>query len=1271
MKSYLCCLLSFAAILSGTAILANPPKSLGLNNQILKALQPLKLKKSKRRGKLAPDFKTVEVAHIGEDCILIKLTMSRPLVTKGSVVVYLNLDNNLKTGRKDGKTHMGVDMMGMFTGSRMSKRTIGLNNANTIGIIDKETLWMLIKAPLLVKNNKVIIKMHLASQEPGKRSQFIRPAIYTFPVNKKLKPPTIIKLSTASKSHKRIKRIDLDLKQCRFHTARVKYLPLKNKGLKGTDVKPANPIKFGRPCPKPIFNTNLNQNRKGSTAYKIVPVELLEEAGISRSADVRFGFPLPQGAIYDLKNFQVFAPNGKKVAAQFSATGFWPDKSLKWVLIQFKTKLKGKEKAIYKVLFGTNVRTYKVKTNLKIASSGKKIIVNTGTLKVQLGNNLINKVWYKNNLLGGFSPDGITLIDEKGRRFTTGASSPQIKIEESGPEYSVVRLEGHYKSKTGEKYMKYIARLTFRNNSSIVGLTLTHLNDYTATEFTDITSLTLPFIPAKVFKQAKIGLTKNRTRTISKQQRGFQLDDLNVMISGKQSKDRMTGAATLEGSNKITLAWQDFHRRWPKAYQVADKKFVLEILPEQPNKDYGKNLPFYLMFPFCEGKYRFKWGMSFTERIRFDFSGSVSSDELQAELDTPVVAVLPAAWYAKTKAFPNTTVPQQKQFSAWDNFINKYFKAHMTLKYRQREFGYFNYGDWYGERGRNWGNNEYDLAHGLFAAFVRTGNRDYYRWAMQAARHQADVDIVHAYPNPYYLGANHQHSIGHTGVWSQVSKHATWTHPYDSHTSAQNGHTWSKGMLEAWMLSGDPVVMEAALKLGEHIIWAMAPSFTHLGNHERTAGWSIKAVMPFYTLTNDPLYLKAAKQIAAVALREQKANGAWAHRLPASHAGGAKNAIGNNLFLLGILTSSMKDYHQSTGDPKMKKALLAAVDWMCKSYNSKTGTWPYSASILGKPHGGSYPSLNMLIVDSIAYAGKITGKKKYIDIARNAVVTRIMAGPSADGKSMAMTMVFTDSIMKSLQDYYAKHDKKYGENIVSKEKIAKRSNRIPDTNKFNVRGPNTKTFYIKLKKPQVTIILNRKKHGSRPSGWDKCFGDVYNSQGKKIDSFEYAPSAVISRKVKLSGKPGATFKVVFRDDFRGIWDITGKGIQVMLKLVPGTTLGNPAIARFYLTVPQGTKQFEVRIQGVHTGSYGMLVMRPDGKIVKLVDGINAGKCQLPWTTGFVDLKSASTTIIKVPKGQDGKIWPLAIWGAGDIGLQVKGIPPYLTRRKESAFSIKP
>lgn len=1254
----------FFGILLGCSVLANSPESLGLNNSMLEMLQPLNLNKVKSKGESAPEFKSFEAAHLGGNCILLKIKMAEPVQSNASVVVYLDLDSNPKTGRQD-KEHPGIDLMGMFSGGVMQKSIIGAKSTNAAGTIDRDTLWMLIDSPLLVKdNNTVQFKMHSLSEASGKRSVRLLPETCTVPVNSKAVPPelnpSVIKQNVAANSREYYYSNDL-----------VMYLARADKGLNGADIKLSAPVKSGRVCPVPQFVTNLKTQEKGYIAYKAVPIELQEETGNAGAADIRFGFPLPQGAVFDLSHFQVCAPAGRQIAAQFSATSFWPDKSIKWVLIQFNTTLRGKEKTIYEVIFGTDVTPVKISSNLTMTTSGKTVTVNTGAVKVQLNNNLIDKVWYKDKLVGGFSADGIVLTDENGNRFTSGRSAPEMTIEESGPEYLTLRFEGRYMNESGASYMKYVARISFRNNSSVISLTLTHINDYLKTEFTDITSLTLPYIPANTFTNAAIALNAAPDKYIKDQQRAFQLDESTLSISNNSGKNQMTGAVTIDGNSKITLAWQNFWRRWPKAYKIANNAVMLEILPEQPGKDYGRNQPYYLMYPFCEGKYRFKWGMAFTERIKFDFSGEIPAKQLQADIDKPVIPVVPAAWYVESGAFPDATAPRGSQFTAWDAFINSFFKSHMALKMRQREFGYFNYGDWFGERGRNWGNNEYDLAHGLFAAFARTGNRDYCRLAVSAARHQADVDIVHAYPDPYYAGANHQHSIGHTGQWSQIDKRATWTHPYDSHTSAENGHTWSAGMLDAWMLTGDPVVMESALKLGEHIVWAMAPSFKKLSSHERTAGWSLKAILNFYRLNNDSCYLEAAKSIAEVALREQKANGAWPHQLPPDHAEGRKDVIGNNLFLIGILTSSLKDYYLATGDQKVRKALLEAVDWICKSYDRQKGGWSYSASQDGQHLGKVNVALNMLIIDSIAYAAIITGKKEYADIAAAALETTIMVGPGAIGKDFGEVMVFADSIIKNLNDFYSRKIPESAGKIISLESVSLRRGNIPDTEKFNVRGPDDKIFYLKLKKDNPEITLYRKKHGSRPNGWDSCSVAIFGHKGVEVYKYTYKPDAEFAIKTIIKGSAGKIFKVVFHDDMRGLCDVLGKDVQVMLNISRDTMLGAPIFARFYLTVPKGAGMLNISLCGVHTGTYGALLLIPDGGIGRFAEGINTGRTILPWSNGIADENSANTTLsVKIPDGQDGKVWPLIIWGAGDIGLQIDGIPPYLSRNKEAAFAIE-
>jgi hypothetical protein len=131
----------------------------------------------------------------------------------------------------------------------------------------------------------------------------------------------------------------------RYYDAKVKLLPLKNKGIR-PDALFLEPDTIDTPMPEAQFKVPAAVKEMPSIGMD-VPVELIEESGIARTAQVRFGFPLPSGALKDLKNIEVLAPDRRPVAAQFSALGFWRDKSVKWVLIQFNVPLKAHEKVFY------------------------------------------------------------------------------------------------------------------------------------------------------------------------------------------------------------------------------------------------------------------------------------------------------------------------------------------------------------------------------------------------------------------------------------------------------------------------------------------------------------------------------------------------------------------------------------------------------------------------------------------------------------------------------------------------------------------------------------------------------------------------------------------------------------------------------------------------------------------------------------------------------------------------------------------------------------
>ena len=1241
----------------------------------------------------APDIRRLEGCHVGRERLLLKCTFARkPDFVGATFILYLDLDNNRETGRAD-RYHGGTDVMLGLSGNQISVRSFSPSyqgNTKILAAVEDKVLWICMETPLRLQDGLVEFGVHLLSQRKGEKGDSTSHTIAKLPAFPNRKVPGLKMRSSSSLR---------PLSDYRWFNKRVKLEKLSDKGLRHEQVAPKTPMTFGRARPPLPFSAARKPGHSGRVTRRRIPINLLEEAGEARSpAFIKFGFPFPSGAVFDLRTIRVLNPAGTEVPSQRTVTSFWPDNSLKWVLIDFATALAAREERSFEVEFGSEVEASAPASKLHVKTDEEQITVITGPLRAVIGKkrfNILRGVWLDRDGDGRFSATervansatgGIRLKDELGRVFTAANVAPEsVTIEEQGPVRVVVRAEGDYADADGNRYMHYVSRLTFRAGSPCVTVAHTHINTYLDTEFTDVTSLELPFEWSEGLSQATFhvsGASAPRSWDLQNQSspRLFQLDDLRYSLQpeGGTQEGHCPGTATFSGvSRGASLVVHEFRERWPKALTAAPDGFTVELLPEQPGPDFGKDLPHYLRFPFVEGKYRFKWGMSFTERITLDFSGKTPVASLRAEANQMVVAVLPAAWHAETKALAPLAIPQANQFAQWDSFIAKSFAAHMARKERNREYGYLNYGDWYGERGRNWGNNEYDLAHGLFMQFARTGERAYYRWALTAARHQADVDCVHAYPDRFYVGANHQHSIGHTGTWSQVPARATWSHRYDAHTAAMNGHTWAEGMIDAWSLAGEPRVMEAALGLGEHITWAMSKSFTKLGTHERSAGWSLSAILAIYRATGDPLYLEAADHIAEVALQGQKFDdgGAWPHPLPRDHAGGHRGARGNNLFLIGILLSGLEEYHAVTGRQNVRESIIAGTRWVIKSWDERAAGWPYSAATTGEPFYPAKISLNPLVVKAVAYTGHLTGEEKFIHITETAMDAVVQDGPQSFGKSLAQKMVFSSTALALLQKWYTEHGQDEGLAVMDGTNSEKRLLRIMDSDQFQVRAPDEKLFLVRRTGDAAKLTMLRRPHGAKSKDWPTGTLEVRNADAAVLVRDEFSTDGKHEFRSDLPpGKPGDIFRVVIRDDQRSVWNVAGENVSVMAQTSADFRIGSVGRARFHFFVPRGTKTFQIRLLGVHGGVYGGAVLSPEGEVVESHEGENPGQVQLPWarkTPGTAPSKHPERGELRIhpTPEQTGKVWAVVLWAAGDIGCELLGIPPYLALHRDDCFEL--
>ncbi len=785
----------------------------------------------------------------------------------------------------------------------------------------------------------------------------------------------------------------------------VAYGGLDDKGVANHEVKRSN---FQYPRPRPIvafLGEGPMPRKQGAVELERVEVTLREPAGTPRAlAEVAFGFPLAQGALFDLNHLRVVdAKSSTEQPLQSHILALWPDGSIKSAYLQFQLPFTAGELKPVAVEFGRKVsRQAGPQSPFQVQEKADELRISNGVIEVVVGKKgfkpfqEVYALKPKRRLIA--EGKGLELAGEDGTLFSSASGAPEsVRIERSGPLDFLVRVEGAFFSPKSDTMMRYVTRLRLAAGSSRAELTVTLVNDLLDNEFSDLSrfgmALSLPNSKKWRASMHSGGEVLTSRKPLSIVQR-----DENTLASetdGQQAtlQGRANGSVEIQtGDDRVQVGLQAFWQRWPKGLAAKPGELRIDFLPTQPDA-YGSDFPDHLRFPFVEGRYRLKWGMAFTERLSFDFLAGEPVASLSAAIDHPIQAMLPVAYTAATEVFGALPDRETPLTQPWDRYMDASMELHRQQREKQREYGFLNWGDWYGERGHNWGNNEYDRAHGFFSHFLRTGKGEFLDQAIAIARHQADVDIVHAYPDPFYVGANPQHSIGHTGISYQRVFPKTWTYAYDYATSAGNGHTWADGMADSWLLTGDPVVMESLLALGEHIRWAFVPTFRTLGTHERSGGWSIQAALATYRATSDPEYLVAADKIAELALKEwDRETGIWPHELPPPHAGGRSGVMGNSVYNLGILLTGLSKYHAQTKNPEVLACMSRACEWIVKSWREDRA-WPYSAGIDGAQLMRNLsPNLNALIYPGLAYTGLATQNKTFLKVAQEAVIKNFPPG---------------------------------------------------------------------------------------------------------------------------------------------------------------------------------------------------------------------------------------------------------------------------------------
>jgi len=422
---------------------------------------------------------------------------------------------------------------------------------------------------------------------------------------------------------------------------------------------------------------------------------------------------------------------------------------------------------------------------------------------------------------------------------------------------------------------------------------------------------------------------------------------------------------------------RDFWQNYPKDIEVGNAGTTFWLMPPLKPDEYDvsnrKNHDWHkLYFWFDNGGYKLRQGMTKTHEVWIGLDGSAPP------LDRPLMAVAPPRWYADSGAFGEITVadPTRAVVRDYDKKVSETLDVYLKDRDKIREYGMFNFGDWWGERLINWGNIEYDTQHAFFLQFVRSGDLRFFWAGDEAETHNRDVDTVHYHAKSERVGCVYLHCIGHVGDYLAKSPL-----PGKDQGIARGGftvsHTWCEGHMDHYFLTGDRRSFETAIKIADHYdIYRFTNNYDF--TNCRDAGWHLILTLAVYRATGDPFYLNAARIIVERVLERQtpkpKFNtkgGGWRRMLVPGHCLCEPAHYGNAGFMVGVLLTGLKWYHLETGDPRVANSIIMGANFLVDDmWVEEVGGFRYTSC----PVSSKGVFSNFLVFDGIGYAYRLTQK---------------------------------------------------------------------------------------------------------------------------------------------------------------------------------------------------------------------------------------------------------------------------------------------------------
>lgn len=664
-----------------------------------------------------------------------------------------------------------------------------------------------------------------------------------------------------------------------------------------------------------------------------IPIYIKENSGWTRlSEPITLGVPLPKGKLYHTEQLGVQNPHGQIFPLQAQPLSFWPDRSIRWMLVDFFADVPGFFAGSFLIkLLDTNSDCEK-RDKIVVSEEGDDVIVSTGIagFLVSTKEKFIRNILLSPGQQQGCEGVSVVLTDGDGKNMSV--IFEEVSWENKGDYRRTVVHSGRVANQGGRDIQLKI-RSTFYAGSATIKQEVTLHNPNAAIHpgglwdlgdpgsffFRDLSvRLHLAGKPLEVNWTTDVGreLVCEKAAAVLIHQNssgGEQWDSVNhVDKDGLQTVSfkgyRVFGAdkktpcleeqraepfvQALSPSCWVAAVAEDFWQNFPSAIKVQEEMLVLGLFPGEVD------------YPF-----ELQGGEQKRHTFYLEF-GLTESNSNIASLRKPLHAYVDPEWVEASRAIPYfTSQIIEEQNSEANQYINNIVSGENSFFAKREavdEYGWRNFGDNYADHESvnhqdegvfvSHYNNQYDFIYGALIQFLRSGDAKWRMLMSDAAKHMIDIDIYHTDDDK---SAFNRGMFWHTDHYlpAQTATHRGYSAKniesldipaahYGGGPSSENDY--SSGLMYYYFVTGDEAAREAVLELAHWVLdmddgrksifsifdegpTGLASETREVLYHKagRGGGNSINTLLDAYMLDGDRKYLLKAEELVVRCIHPQ------------------------------------------------------------------------------------------------------------------------------------------------------------------------------------------------------------------------------------------------------------------------------------------------------------------------------------------------------------------------------------------------------------------